>query len=98
MSGGSKTGDDFTAAYDEHVWGVCGFFGYRLASREEAEDLTQLTFERALKAWARFDPDRASVRTWLLAIARNLLVDYYRRGSRGEGRIDDHDTERERLQ
>ena len=70
---------DFAELYDEHVWSVYGFFGYRLRSREEAEDLTQLTFERALRAWSRFDPARASARTWLLAIARNLLIDHYRR-------------------
>ena len=49
-----------------------------MRTREEAEDLTQATFERALRAWDRFDPERASERTWLLAIARNLLIDHYR--------------------
>lgn len=68
----------FARLYDEHVSGVYGFFGYRLASREQAEDMTQLTFERALRAWGRFDEWRASARTWLLAIARNLLMDHYR--------------------
>lgn len=68
----------FAQLYDDEVWSVYGFFGYRLRSREEAEDLTQLTFERALRSWGRFDPDRASPRTWLLAIARNLLIDHYR--------------------
>lgn len=70
---------DFTQIYDEEIWHVYGFFGYRLRSRETAEDLTQATFERALKAWSRFDPERASARTWLLSIARNLLIDHYRR-------------------
>ena len=68
----------FAQLYDDEVWNVYGFFGYRVGSREEAEDLTQLTFERALRAWDRFDPGRASARTWLLAIAHNLLVDHYR--------------------
>jgi RNA polymerase sigma-70 factor (ECF subfamily) len=68
----------FAQVYDDEVWSVYGFFGYRVRSREEAEDLTQLTFERALRSWGRFDPDRASPRTWLLAIARNLLIDHYR--------------------
>jgi RNA polymerase sigma-70 factor (ECF subfamily) len=71
--------DHFAEVYDEHVWHVYGFFGYRVKSRHEAEDLTQLTFERALRAWKRFDPNRASALTWLLAIARNLLIDHYRR-------------------
>lgn len=73
--------DDFAQVYAEHVADVYGFFGYRLASRHEAEDLTQLTFENALRAWARFDPRRAGAGTWLLAIARNLLVDHYRRAA-----------------
>src|SRR5271155_1213486 len=76
---------DYTEAFEAHVWEVHGFFAYRLGSRVDAEDLTQETFERALRAWGRFDPRRASVRTWLLAIARNLLIDHYRsRGVRKE--------------
>jgi len=70
--------ESFASLYDDHVWDVYGFFGYRVGSRELAEDLTQTTFERALRAWARFDENRASARTWLLAIARNLLIDHYR--------------------
>jgi len=69
---------DFVRAYDAHVWDVYGFLAYRTGRREDAEDLTQLTFERALRAWARFDPQRGTARTWLLAIARNLLVDHHR--------------------
>ena len=65
--------------FDEHVWDVYGFVAYRIGDRAEAEDVTQQTFERALRAWRRFDPSRAQPRTWLLAIARNLLVDHYRR-------------------
>lgn len=76
--------DDFARTYDEHVREIYGFFGYRVGSRSEAEDLTQATFERALRAWARFDPRRASAKTWLFTIARNLLIDHHRRnrGSR----------------
>jgi RNA polymerase sigma factor (sigma-70 family) len=70
---------DFAGIYDEHVWRVYGFFAYRLRSRADAEDLTQQTFERALGAWERYDESRgASVSTWLLVIARNLLVDHVR--------------------
>jgi RNA polymerase sigma-70 factor (ECF subfamily) len=50
-----------------------------LRNRDAAEDLTQATFERALRAWGRFDRRRASEGTWLLAIARNLLIDHHRR-------------------
>ena len=60
---------DFARVYEEHVWRVYGFLAYRLRDRDAAEDLTQATFERALRAWSRFDPRRASESTWLIAIA-----------------------------
>jgi RNA polymerase sigma factor (sigma-70 family) len=69
---------NFSAVYDEYVWQVYGFFAYRMRSRADAEDLTQKTFERALRSWSRYDPSRAGVATWLFAIARNLLVDHLR--------------------
>jgi RNA polymerase sigma factor (sigma-70 family) len=71
--------EPFTEIYDEHVWDVYGFLAYRSGSRETAEDLTQTTFERALRAWRSFDPKRGSARTWLLAIAQNALIDQHRR-------------------
>jgi RNA polymerase sigma-70 factor (ECF subfamily) len=82
---------DFTAIYDEHLWRVFGFFAYRLSSRADAEDLTQQTFERALRAWDRYDPARAGVASWLLVIARNLLIDHLRarRGNASAGDIAD---------
>jgi RNA polymerase sigma factor (sigma-70 family) len=85
----------FERVYDENLWGVYGYLAYRVSSTADAEDLTQLTFERALKAWDRFDSRRASAATWLFAIARNLLVDHYRRdhSRRHEPIGDDESTE-----
>ncbi len=76
---GGRPADALAHLFDEHVWDVYGFIAYRLGNRADAEDLTQQTFERALKAWRRYDPSRAQPRTWLIAIARNLVVDHYRR-------------------
>ena len=81
---------DFEAVYDDHVDQVYGFFSYRLRGAADVEDLTQQTFERALRAWGRYDPERASVATWLLVIARNLLVDHLRSSRRTRERpLDD---------
>jgi len=82
--------------YEEHVWSVYGFFGYRVGTRADAEDLTQLTFERALRSWGRFDPSRANARTWLMSIAGNLLIDHYRRDRTSSREpIEDHFSRRE---
>jgi RNA polymerase sigma factor (sigma-70 family) len=75
---------DFVEVYKEHVWQVYGYLAYRVRSRPEAEDLTQLTFERALRSWNRYDERKASVATWLLAIARNALID---KGRRDKSRV-----------
>lgn len=85
---------DFAAVYDEHVWRVYGFFAYWLRSPPDAEDLTQQTFERAWRAWDRYDETRAGVSTWLMAIARNLLMDHRRANSGSRHRlIDDADLD-----
>ena len=75
---------DFVEIYDEHVWRVYAFLAYRLESRSDAEDLTQQTFERALRAWASYNPDLSAPGTWLIAIARNLLIDHHRRDRSGQ--------------
>lgn len=67
--------------YDEHVWRVYAFFAYRLGNRDAAEDLTQATFERAVRAFKRYDERKGSHQTWLMAIANNLLIDYFRRNA-----------------
>ncbi len=74
-----RSENEFARVYEEHVWRVYGFIAYRMGDRDAAEDLTQATFERALRAWSRFDRRRGSERTWLLAIAHNVLVDHHRR-------------------
>jgi RNA polymerase sigma-70 factor, ECF subfamily len=91
----TRDNESFVRAYDDEVWNVFGFFAYRLNSRADAEDLTQQTFERALRAWDRYDASRASVGTWLTSIARNLLIDHYRvdRSARQEP-LDERTTER----
>ena len=73
---------DFGETYEEELPRVYGYVAYQVASQEEAEDLTQQTFERALAHWGEFDDRRATITTWLLAIARNLVVDHYRARSR----------------
>ncbi len=76
--------------YRDHVDAVFGFFAYSLG-RQAAEDLTATTFERVIRHWGRYDSKRASERTWILVIARNTLIDHYRRQShRQAASLDEH--------
>ncbi|MGH2899144.1 MAG: RNA polymerase sigma factor [Solirubrobacteraceae bacterium] len=70
---------DFERLYAEHAQRLFGFLVYRTGDRALAEDLVGDTFEAAYGARARFDRRRASERTWLYAIALNLLRDEGRR-------------------
>jgi RNA polymerase sigma-70 factor, ECF subfamily len=72
--------------YRDHLDAVFAFFAYSLG-RQSAEDLTATTFERVV----RYDAGLASERTWILAIARNTLIDHYRRQShRQTTSLDEH--------
>ena len=64
---------DLIRATQSDVWR----FVAHLAGQQRADDLTQETFLRMLPALSRFEA-RASARTWLLAIARHVVVDQFR--------------------
>ena len=68
----------FAATAQEHLDDVYGYLVYLTRDRSLAEDLTADTFEKALKAWRRFDASRGSARTWLCQIARTTALDWFR--------------------
>ena len=71
--------DDLMVVYRETVTELYGFVSRRSSgSRELAEDVTQEAFLRAMTAWARAGlPDCPLA--WLQTVARNLLLNHYRR-------------------
>jgi len=75
----SKLRGEFERIYVEHRERLFGFLVYRTGDRALAEDLLGDVFERAFRARSRFDPERGSETTWLLAIAVNRLRDHQRR-------------------
>jgi RNA polymerase sigma factor (sigma-70 family) len=68
----------FAAAAEAHLDDVHAYLVYLTGDRSLAEDLTAATFERALRLWRRFDPRRASAKTWLCQIARSAALDHFR--------------------
>src|SRR6188768_2189244 len=76
----------FAATAEEHLDDVYGYLVYLTRDRSLAEDLTADTFEKALRLWRRFDPARASSRTWLCQIARTTALDWFRSEERRQKR------------
>ncbi len=65
-------------AYGDELY---GFALRRLNDPALAEEVVQDVILRAWRHADRFDPQRASERTWLFEIARNLTTDAFRRRS-----------------
>lgn len=75
---------DFERLYAEHAEGLLAFLSYRIGERAAAEDVLADTFERVLTAQRGFDRRRAKEKTWLYAIALNLVRDRARRSKAEE--------------
>ena len=69
----------FGQIYDLYVRRVYAFCTLGGRSREEAEDLTAQTFERALRAIDRYEERGAPFSAWLLRIAAHVVADRARR-------------------
>ena len=98
-------GGAFRAWYDTALPRVFGYVHGRASGDTAlAEEITQQAFISAIEARARYD-GRADAVTWICAIARNALLDHYRRASRDERwhlavvvhEIVDRDSRLERL-
>lgn len=72
----------FEEVYNEHFSYVYNIIYARILNRTETEDLVSDVFFRAMNNFTKFDPSKASAKTWLCTIARNRLIDYYRSGAR----------------
>ena len=70
---------EFERLYEEHAEALLAFLVYRTGNRALAEDILADTFERVLRARRRFDPRKASEKTWLYSIALNCVRDSARR-------------------
>jgi RNA polymerase sigma-70 factor (ECF subfamily) len=86
-----RTEQHVQQAYERYAGELFGFALGALDDRQLAEDVVQETFVKAWRTASRFDPERGSLRTWLFAIARNVIVDARRRA----GAVTDTDTDAE---
>jgi len=68
----------FSAVAESELDSVHRYLLFLTGNRAVAEDLTGETFEKAFRAWRRFDPRRGTPRVWLCRIARSTALDHFR--------------------
>jgi RNA polymerase sigma-70 factor, ECF subfamily len=68
----------FTELYKKYHHELFNFLYYMVQSREQAEDLVQEVYIRVLKSYQHFKGE-SSEKTWLIAIARNVAIDFFRK-------------------
>ena len=65
--------------YDELVGPIYRYVVFRVRRREDAEDVTQVVFERIVTALPRYRHDGKPFAAWAFRIARNAVIDHHRR-------------------
>jgi RNA polymerase sigma-70 factor (ECF subfamily) len=66
------------AGFLAHSGELYGYARRSLSDSGAAEEVVQETFIRAWRARDRFDPELGSLRTWLFAIERRIVIDHAR--------------------
>ena len=69
----------FTQLYDEHFDKVYRYIYFRVSNRDEAEDLTQEVFIKALRGIGSYKWRDVHFTSWLFRIAHNQVIDYIRK-------------------
>jgi RNA polymerase sigma-70 factor (ECF subfamily) len=76
VAGDQQAWQQLVATQHRRIYAIC----YRFTgSATDAEDLTQDVFLKLYRNLESFDGQKGSLQTWITTLARNLLVDHFRR-------------------
>ena len=76
IAGDQQAWQQLVVSQHRRVYAIC----YRFTgSATDAEDLTQDVFLKVYRNLASFDTQKGNFQTWITTLARNLLVDHFRR-------------------
>ena len=69
---------DFESVYYEYYPRILGHIRKKLSSYHEAEELAQEIMTVCYQHFEKYDPEKASLGTWIYVIMNNRLKNYYR--------------------
>jgi RNA polymerase sigma-70 factor (ECF subfamily) len=76
LAGDPQAWQQLVTSQHRRIYAIC----YRFTgSSSDAEDLTQDVFLKLYKNLGSYDTSKGSFNTWITTLARNLLVDHFRR-------------------
>jgi RNA polymerase sigma factor (sigma-70 family) len=78
-AGDGSAWEEIVQTYSRRVYNLA----YRFTSRtDSAEDLTQDVFIRVYRSLEQYDAKQGDLQNWLMRLARNLIIDDYRKRQR----------------
>jgi len=78
-AGDGAAWEEIVQTYSRRVFNLA----YRFTSRaDSAEDLTQDVFVRVYRSLDQYNPKQGDLQNWLMRLARNLIIDDYRKRQR----------------
>ncbi len=76
IGGDAGAWEELVQRFHRRVYNIC----YRFTgSADDAEDLTQEVFIKMYRTLGTYDVERGAFITWVATLARNLLVDHFRK-------------------
>lgn len=88
---------EFGNLYEQYLPKIFQYVSYRITDRDTAEDLTSDIFNKAITNFAKYDSGKAAFSTWIFSIARNTIIDYYRKRDKEQKLKKDSELETEVL-
>jgi RNA polymerase sigma-70 factor, ECF subfamily len=78
-AGDGAAWEEIVQTYTRRIYNLA----YRFTSRaDSAEDLTQEVFIRVYRSLDQYNPKQGDLQNWLMRLARNLVIDDYRKRQR----------------
>lgn len=78
-AGDGAAWEEIVQTYSRRIYNLA----YRFTSRaDSAEDLTQEVFIRIYRSLDQYNPKQGDLQNWLMRLARNLIIDDYRKRQR----------------
>ena len=71
--------ENFNKIYSDNHKAVLSFISFKISDTSIAEELSNDVFMRVHKHLHRYDAEKSAIKTWVMNIAKNIVIDHYRK-------------------